>query len=79
MKAFLCREKNCEVRHYDNVFRVISLATFIQSLTLPQAVSFFLHYNVIYCTKALLAREHFKIKDNLLLGFCVYTSGSSFK
>lgn len=40
LKAFLCKEKDCEVRHYDNEFRVVSLATFIQSLTLPQAVSF---------------------------------------
>ena len=40
MKAFLCKEKDCKVRHYDNEFRVIALATFIQSLTLPQAVSF---------------------------------------
>ncbi|CAB3992467.1 Hypothetical predicted protein, partial [Paramuricea clavata] len=37
LKAFLCKEKDCDVRHYDNEFRVISLASFIQSLTLPQA------------------------------------------
>ncbi|XP_028400051.1 thioredoxin domain-containing protein 16-like [Dendronephthya gigantea] len=40
LKAFLCKEGKCDVRHYNNEFRVISLATFLQSLTLPQAVIF---------------------------------------
>lgn len=39
LKVFLCKEKDCEVRHYQHEFRIISLATFIQSLTVPQAVS----------------------------------------
>ena len=47
LKAFLCKEKDCEVRHYESEFRVVSLATFIQSLTLPQAVSFSSFKNTI--------------------------------
>ena len=47
LKAFLCKEKDCEVRHYESEFRVVSLATFIQSLTLPQAVSFSSFKNII--------------------------------
>ncbi|XP_046853147.1 uncharacterized protein LOC124446347 [Xenia sp. Carnegie-2017] len=38
LKAFLCKEKDCAVRHYDGEFKVISLASFIQSLTLPLAI-----------------------------------------
>lgn len=49
VKAFLCKEKDCAVRHYDGEFKVISLASFIQSLTLPLAVSRVLSlYNVLF-------------------------------
>ena len=39
VKAFLCKEKDCEARYYEDELRIISLATFLQSLTLPQVVS----------------------------------------
>lgn len=53
LKAFLCKEKDCEVRHYESEFRVVSLATFIQSLTLPQAVSFSSFKNRNLCIRIL--------------------------
>lgn len=36
LKVFLCKEKDCEARHYDDQLKIVSLATFLQFITVSQ-------------------------------------------